>query len=117
MNIKLDANGDWDITNNQLQLVTGQDEIAQKISNRLKLFLGEWFLDVRLGVPWFSKILKKNPNPSEIEAILIQQIIETTGVVTLNSIELSLDNATRKLRVEFEAQTTDGILNFSEVVP
>ena len=117
MNILLDSVGDWAVENDQLQFVTGRDEIAQIIETRLRSFIGEWFLDVRIGVPWFSKILKKNPSATEIEAILIQQIVDSPGVVTLENIDLSLDNVTRRLRVSFEAETLDGIVNFSEVLP
>ena len=117
MNILLGSDGDWVVIDNQLQFVTGIEEIGQIISTRLKSFLGEWFLDVRIGVPWFSKILKKNPNPAEIESLLIQTIAESPGVIGLKTIELSLDNVTRKLSVDFQAQTTEGILNFSEVIP
>ena len=117
MNIKLNSDGDWDLQNGQLQIVTGVEEIAQIVTTRLKFFLGEWFLDVRRGVPWFSKILKKNPNPSEVEAILIQHILDSPGIITLKDSTFTLDNATRRLTVEFEAISTEGVLNFSEVVP
>ena len=117
MNILLDENGDWAVTDNQLQLVTGVEEIAQIVATRLKFYLGEWFMDVRKGVPWFSKILKKGANPSEVEAILTQAIVDSPGIITLNEATFSLDNQTRRLTVEFNALSTEGILNFSEVVP
>ena len=117
MNIQLDDDGDWLVTNNQLQTVTGADEIAQKIKNRLRAFRGEWFLDVRVGMPWFEKILKKNPNPAEVETIITEEIVNTDGVLNVRDIELSLDNLTRKLRVDFSAEVIDGVINFSEVLP
>lgn len=117
MNILLDSSGDWAVSGGKLQLATERDEIAQIVATRLRTFLGEWFLDVRIGVPWFSKILKKNPNPAEVEALLIQTIVESPGIVTLNTFELSLDNKTRKLKVNFEAQSLAGVINFSEVIP
>lgn len=117
MNILLDSSGDWAVASGKLQLATKQDEIAQIVSTRLRTFLGEWFLDVRLGVPWFSKILKKNPNPAEIEAILAQTIVESPGIVTLTDFQLTLDNVTRKLRVTFQAKSIAGIINFTEVIP
>jgi hypothetical protein len=117
MNILLDSSGDWAVSGSKLQLATERDEIAQIVATRLRTFLGEWFLDVRIGVPWFSKILKKNPNPAEVEALLIQTIVESPGIVTLKTFELTLDNKTRKLKVNFEAQSLAGVINFSEVIP
>lgn len=117
MNILLDSTGDWAVANGELQFANGVDEIAQIVATRLKTFLGEWFLDVRLGVPWFSKILKKNPNPAEIEAVLIQTIVESPGIITLLDFQLSLDGATRQLSVSFRAESVAGIINFTEVVP
>lgn len=116
MNIFLDETGDWLVEDGKLQLVTGQDEIAQISAIRLKTYLGEWFLDVRIGFPWFSKVLKKGPNTAEIEALLIQEIVETPGIVSLRSFDLSFDKVTRKLKVDYEAESIAGIINFSEVI-
>jgi hypothetical protein len=117
MNILLDSSGDWAVSGGKLQLATGQEEIAQIVATRLRTFLGEYFLDVRIGVPWFSKIFKKNPNQAEVEALLIQTIADSPGIITIQDFQLSLDNKTRKLRVDFRAQSVEGLINFSEVVP
>ena len=50
--IYLDAKG---------QLATVQTSLDQRIDCRLRTFLGEFWLDQSIGIPYFQEILKKNP--------------------------------------------------------
>jgi len=117
MNIELDETGDWKIEKGKVKFVSGQDEIKQILTVRFKTFLGEWFLDIRKGRPWFSKVFKKNPNPAEVEAMAIDTIVSSPGVTGIVSLNLEVEKVTRKLKIDFEATTIDGNINFSEVVP
>jgi len=118
MNIELDeTTGDWKIENGKVQFVSGQDEIKQILKVKFQTFLGEWFLDTRKGVAWFSKVFKKNANPAEIEALIIETIVTSPGITGIISLELEVIRETRQLKVTFEATTIDGNINFSEVVP
>ena len=117
MNIKLDSNRDWDVQKGQLQFVTGLDEIAQIIEVRLRTFAGEWFLDTTRGVPWFSKVLIKNPNTSEIEELFTQQISDVPGVTAIETLTLEYINEQRSLRVQTRIITTDGVLDFTVEAP
>ena len=38
--------------------------VGNKISERLKLFLGEWFLDSTDGTPWYQEIFGIRQNPT-----------------------------------------------------
>ena len=112
MNLGIDASGDLDIQNGQLVLIEGQEEIKQHLEQRLRTFLGEWFLDETLGIPYFDNILKKNVIPSEIESIFINEIVSTPGVVRLLTFDLTLDKELRQLNLTFMAETVDGIVEF-----
>ena len=57
--IKLNSDGDLDFSSGGLELLEGVDEIVQKLDTRLQFFLGEWFLDQRLGIPYYEDILIK----------------------------------------------------------
>ncbi len=113
-NLLLTLAGDLDFSNGGLQIVEGPDEIAQKLFTRLQFFLGEWFLDQRQGIPYYEKILIKNPDLVIIQAIFREAILETPGVTSLlDVIQTDLETATRKLSVRFAAQLDSGvILNF-----
>lgn len=113
-NLLLTLAGDLDFSSGGLQIVEGTDEIAQKLFTRLQFFLGEWFLDRRQGIPYYEKILIKNPDLIIIQSIFREAILETPGVTSLlDVIQTDLESATRKLSVRFAAQLDSGaVLNF-----
>ena len=114
--IKLDANGDLFLDDSgSIVLVTGDEAIAQQLSIRFKFALGEWFLDTRIGVPYFQEILVKNPNLTRVRGIYQQLIITTPGIEAIESFSLTLDTPTRTLSLVFAARKTDGeTLEFNE---
>ncbi len=76
------SDGDIDITNGRMSLVTGAEEKRQKIENRLELGKGEWFLDTREGTPWLQSILgSKNPDLSIPGRVLRSVIVSVEGIV------------------------------------
>ena len=113
--IALDTDGDILIEDDALVLVEGDDAIVQHLQIRFKFFLGEWFLDTRIGVPYFDEILIKNPDLNRVRGIYRQTILTTPGIASLETFELDLDAATRTLKVTFRARKADGeILEFNE---
>lgn len=106
--LKLDSTGDLQITDGDLVLTTTTDRIDQYVRQRLQTFLGEFFLDTRVGVPYFEHILKKRIDPIVIDSILKKEIIETPGVTEITEFDLDLDSQTRTLTLNFRARTTDG---------
>jgi hypothetical protein len=114
--ITLDDDGDIFIDVDDLVLTSGIDGIVQHLRQRLRMFLGEWFLDLRRGVAYFQQILLKNPNPSIVDSVLKKEIINTPGILQLTFFDMSLSN-NRELTVSFKALTQEGEINFSEVIP
>lgn len=117
--LKLDLTGDLDVTNGEVTLTSGIDSIIQDVAVRLKTFLGEWFLDQRVGIPYFQNILIKNPNLPVIQTIFQQAILETEGVLSITNFEFNFDTASRQLDISFEAKTDDldtFIFEFSEFI-
>jgi hypothetical protein len=119
MDIKLGTDGDLDITNNQLTLVDGYDYIAQSWRIRLLTIHGEWFLDQRIGIPYFEYILVKNPSESLIRSLFRQATYSVSGIKEILGLEYDLDNATRALDLSitgrFEDLTTFKF-SFSEMI-
>jgi hypothetical protein len=117
--IKMDlSNGSTDfgdilIENNDLVMVTGKEAIKQDIVQRLRTFLGEWFLDNTIGVPYYQQILVKNPNQSNIDAIFINVILSTPGVTQLSEYSFKPNYTIRQLEIDFIAQTTDGEVDYA----
>lgn len=109
--------GDLELVNGNLKLATGTQAIDQHLRAKLRTFLGEWFLDTRIGIPYFQQILgRKNPPVNLISAILRKAILQTSGVVSVSNLQLALDSKTRELVVAFEAKTTLENIIFSETL-
>lgn len=115
MDLALDPQtGDLLLESGNLRLTSGLDAIAQDVTIRLRFFLGEWFLDTRVGVPYFQEILVKNPNIPRVTQLLRQVVQETPGVTSVDRFDFSFDAATRKASVAFTASTTAGQLTYDQ---
>ena len=119
MDLLLDsASWDLSLSATDLELVTGVDAIAQHLAQRLKTFLGEWFLDRRIGVPYLQQVLVKNPDPVVLDSALKAEIIDTPGIIELAAFSLTMDGPNRKLQLSFIANSQEGPIVFeNEVLP
>lgn len=111
------ATGDIDLSTGDLRFVTGADAVEQHLRIRLRIYLGAWFLDTRVGIPYYSQILVKNPNLAAIESVYRRAITDTPGVDSLERIDLTFDTSTRRLDLTFSAKLAgeDVARDFSEV--
>lgn len=106
------------LTANDLTLTSGAAGIQQHLTQRLRTFLEEWFLDTRIGIPWFQQVLKKNPDAIVIDSVIKREIVNTQGIEELTSFSLDILTETRQLNVTFEARTITGeVITFEEVLP
>lgn len=112
----INLSGELVLKNGDLVFCNAEQEIPQILRTRFKTFLGEWFADQSLGVPYYQGILVKNPDPIFIDAVFKNIIIETPGVLELLEFELDYNGETRALQVIFSARTIDGLINFSEEI-
>jgi hypothetical protein len=115
MDILLDtATHDIVLQGRDLGTVTGNPLIAQRLKQNLLTQLGEWFLDASIGLPWFDDIFQKGTSLGRMRQYLIREIVNTNGVQKLNSLDLSVNNATRRLTVAFVVNDNLSI-NLNEV--
>jgi len=104
---------DLDIANYDLQLVSGVDQVRQKIECRLQFFFGEWFLDNTQGVKLYETVFVKNPNLSLIASTFRAAILETKDVKSIIEYNQEYDPKLRKLEVSFKVNTKYGTLESS----
>lgn len=95
----LDSDGDIKVND----FVEDKDVVLLAVKSRLEFFKGEWFLDIEDGTPYFQDILTKPARLRLIEGIMKRRILETPGIVELNSFDLDFDKGSRKLNIDFEA--------------
>ena len=50
----LDSNNDLVVQPGKLKTVEEGAEVVQHVRSRLLFYLGEWFLDIHAGVPYFK---------------------------------------------------------------
>lgn len=107
--LQLDPNThDLVLTRFDLSLVDGNELIVQRIKQRLLLFLGEWYLDVEAGVPWFQEILVKGVDLGRVETLIKRTIVGTEGVTRLTALDLNFTPEPRRLSVSFRAVGENG---------
>ena len=113
---KIGADGDLVIENGDVVIVDGLAAIGQHVAMRLRSFKGEWFLDQNFGVPYLQEVLGKGTPATRLRAIFQEIILGTAGVVSVDSMELDYDGATRTLTIDFAATTTLGPLESVEEI-
>lgn len=82
--------------------------MRQRIMRRFRFFRGEWFLDVRVGVPHFHMVLGRNPNVPAIKDLFRRVVLSTPGVISLPSFDALFDDRERSLTFEFRALVHGG---------
>lgn len=92
-----------------MRLLRGEAAIEQRIRSRIRFFAGEWFLDTRLGVPYFNQILIKNPKLPVIGAIFRKVLTSTPGVATCSNVTVRVDRRLRIGYIGFDASLDDGL--------
>ncbi len=112
----LDSNNDLIVEKGNFKLVEDGAEVVQHVRTRLLEYLGEWFLDISSGTPYFEKIFIKPANLANVESILKIRILQTDGVLKLNEFAMDFESVNeRELKVSFSAETIFGEINVERV--
>jgi hypothetical protein len=106
LSFKLSPEGDlvFDELNN-LVMVDGTEELAQRLNLAIRTRAGEWFLDTSLGIPWFE-LLGNKGTELKIQREIRRVLLEDAAVRSVGSITLT-PLAERTLAVDFEVTLTD----------
>lgn len=119
-----DLYNDFRINTGNMVLVSGVDQVVQQIRSTLRTELGEWYLNILFGLPYYSATATLNDNntpgilggkmsAAEIEAYLVAAVLQVPGVSTINNFELIEAGDSRVLyaniTVTAESFTTNGL--------
>lgn len=121
---KINSDGTLAMENGDFVIISGLDEVCQSLRIRLKMWLGEWFLDTRLGTDYLGKILVKNTpeNLKRAEAEIRRVIFETDHVLDILEYSQELQVVTEnnininQLVVNFTVNTDFGQAELNEVL-
>jgi hypothetical protein len=112
----LDENGDSTFGKGALNFhVNNIDEIKQRVSTKLRLMRGEWFVDLQEGVPW--QVGLGYAANTRIQSLLIEvksAILSVDGVTSISKFDSQFDTATRKHKIIVELNTIYGTTTVEE---
>jgi hypothetical protein len=111
---KLDANGDYVIGSGSDFLVNSPEAVAQAILTRLKLWRGEWYVDLKDGTPWMQEILGKRQRGKSPDGAIKRRILGTEGVKEITKYSSDFDGNTRQLKIDATVNTIYGVATISE---
>lgn len=104
---RMDDNGDLDISNDTLHAVTGREAIAQEVRIALRFFLGEWFLDLDEGVPYFTDVFGKRKDVGLVRDLFRRRILSVPGVLNVPQLSLEFTPSERRAVLSFTAATVE----------
>lgn len=88
---------------------TRLEYVSQKIRHTISVFLGEWFLNTAIGIPYIPpEGTSKSMHRRMIETALQVRIGEVDGVEKIITFTSTLDKATRQLSVYFVVRIDSG---------
>lgn len=74
----LQLSPDWDLavdSSGNIALLAEPAALAQDAASAIKTFLGEYYLDTTVGVPWLQQILGKPPGVPPPSLALLKQLL------------------------------------------
>jgi hypothetical protein len=105
------VNGDIAWSGGVLRQVTDPlDAIRQLLECRLRMAVGEWFLDPAEGLPVYESIMGKPRTEAGVRQVIRDRILQTLGVLALPLLKVSIDPAARTVAISFQAQTAAGVV-------
>jgi hypothetical protein len=116
--LKMTSDGDLDCSAYDLKFVSGVERVAQQVTILLRSFLGEWFLDLDYGVPWFQNIIGVKPvNIDEVTNILRARILTVEGMVAIEVLEIDYIEDERRAEIRFQGRATEGEVSLTVEAP
>ena len=99
---------DGDIATSGQHFIRDRFAVGQIVTTRLRLFHGEYFLDVTDGTEWFAQVLTKQGSIAQTDALVQQRIVRTEKVVALTRFESESDIAARSYTLSADVLTDYG---------
>lgn len=103
--LALDSNYDLAIVGQDLApLVADTASIVSDVEATLLFMLGEWFLDLSQGLPWFQEVLgPKKVNLQAMKAAITSAIAARQGITQVQFVTLTQNTTRRSLSVTWAA--------------
>ena len=106
----LDSSGDL-VVDTDLHLSSGLAAVGQSCRIALQFYLGEWFLNLGVGIPYWQSLLGSSSSTA-IKAAQISfaaALAAVDGVNEVTKLQITFDGPTRLLTVTFQVSTALGL--------
>ena len=91
-----------------LTVVDGAESVRQRVAQRVRHYLGEWFLNTASGVPYYREILTRPTSVGAAVSAMTAAIRSVDGVADVLNAEGGIEAATRAFRYTATVTTTTG---------
>lgn len=102
------VSNDFVYTDGRLEVLTGIEALAQITQNRLKLWLGEWFLAPDSGIDYLGIFNQRQFLKERFLSVIRQQVLADTRIKKIININAELDGSTREINVTLNLEADEG---------
>lgn len=96
------------------RIADGLEGLVQRVTQRLRFWVGTWFLNRNQGVHYRMDIFGQRQFLGIAQQAITDQILSFTGEVTgVDDVVVSLDNASRTLTYEATVSTVYGSMSIT----
>lgn len=99
-----------------LLVVDGLEDVRQRVLMRLRWWIGQWFLQVRDGVPYRPEIFQRSTSVGLAAAVVSDQIKRVPGVTSVRNVIASIDPVSRLMQYSATIDTAFGTIQMDETV-
>lgn len=103
----LTEDGDLLIENNQIKIVSNNEQTKQKVRSVLKTNINEWFLNLNEGID-FSVLLGKYQGEEAVRSVIQDGLSQIDSSFYIEEFSCDYDRRYRKLTVKFKAKNAAG---------
>lgn len=100
---KVDSDNDWRFGKGKNDYAQAETAIEQNLKSRIQSWVGDCFFALQDGVDWRARldVGQEDDLVEEIRGIILQSF----GIVGVNSVAVSFNSAARSISVSYSAET------------
>ena len=107
--------GDIQLVNGNIVLISGEDRVRQLIENALSIRKGEWFYNTETGLS-HEQLFKKNPDIDKLKTDIIQTVTGLEEVEEVLDLNIDYDRQERQATVTFDVTYDLGNLEMEVII-
>lgn len=91
-----------------LAIADGVEDVRQRALNRLRFWLGEWYMDQTKGVRYIEQVFGRQVEPALAASAITGKLREVEGVIAVYGVRVEIDPMTRRLSYSARLRTDSG---------